>query len=114
MASVGDDNVLQIWQPAQAIYDRSISDSVDINDMCCVCLSVRVECALDDEGNTILYPNKQEKTTINVLHTASLIHRTQHAQHSVVIMNTTQSGKRNAPTDPPSRSTMRQSPLWLH
>ena len=33
LASVGDDNVLQIWQPAQAGYDRSIGDGVDINNM---------------------------------------------------------------------------------
>lgn len=33
LASVGDDNVLQIWQPAQAVYDRSIGDGVDINNM---------------------------------------------------------------------------------
>ena len=33
LASVGGDTVLQIWQPAQAVYDRSIGDGVDINNM---------------------------------------------------------------------------------
>lgn len=31
IASVADDNVLQIWQPADAILNPAISDNVDLN-----------------------------------------------------------------------------------
>lgn len=37
LASVGDDNVLQIWQPAEAIYNDSKSDQLDLNYMWRVC-----------------------------------------------------------------------------
>ncbi len=37
LASVGDDNVLQMWQPAEAIYNETKSDQLDLNYMWCVC-----------------------------------------------------------------------------
>ena len=37
LASVGDDNVLQMWQPAEAIYDDTKSDQLDLNYMWSVC-----------------------------------------------------------------------------
>ena len=33
MASVGDDNVLQIWQPNEAIFNRSKGDLLDLNNI---------------------------------------------------------------------------------
>ena len=33
LASVADDNVLQIWQPADVILNPSISDNVDLNNV---------------------------------------------------------------------------------
>lgn len=31
IASVADDNVLQVWQPANMIINQAISDNVDLN-----------------------------------------------------------------------------------
>lgn len=31
MASVGDDNVLQVWRPNEAIYNPSYSNTLDLN-----------------------------------------------------------------------------------
>ena len=44
LASVADDNVLQIWQPADVILNPSISDNVDLNNtQWSVCLTYRVK-----------------------------------------------------------------------